>query len=158
MTASVLDRHFTDDEISNARKPVTEASVLPLHCYTDEQFYRDEIETVLMHSWLPVGREDQLPNTGTILRLICWANQSSSYAVTITKSGRCRTCAGIARLRSSITAAATSRSSSVPITPGHTTWTAPCATRRSWTRRRDLIVPIAGCLRFRSSAGTGFCS
>ena len=30
MTASVLDRHFTDDDISNADKPVTEASVLPL--------------------------------------------------------------------------------------------------------------------------------
>ena len=64
MTASVLDRHFTDHDTSNASKPVTEASVLPLQCYTDEQFYRDEIETVMMRSWLPVGREDQVANTG----------------------------------------------------------------------------------------------
>ena len=55
---------FSDEEVSNVRKSLNEASVIPTLCYRDENYHRKEVEQVLMRSWLPVGRKDQLTHAG----------------------------------------------------------------------------------------------
>jgi choline monooxygenase len=56
--------YFTDEEIHNVRKSLDEASVIPTLCYRDEEYHQKEIDQVLMRSWLPVGRTDQLVDVG----------------------------------------------------------------------------------------------
>src|ERR1700677_2807686 len=51
------------------RTAVEEARLLPTRCYTDEAFYQKEVERVFMHSWLPVGRQDQLTKSGDYFTL-----------------------------------------------------------------------------------------
>ena len=46
------------------RRPLETAQVLPPKAYTDPDFYAYEVEKVMMRSWLPAGRVDQLPNPG----------------------------------------------------------------------------------------------
>jgi len=46
------------------RRPLETAQVLPPKAYTDPDFYAFEVEKVMMHSWLPAGRADQIPNPG----------------------------------------------------------------------------------------------
>ncbi len=55
---------FSDEEVNNVRKSLNEASVIPTLCYRDGDYHRKEVEQVLMRSWLPVGREDQLADAG----------------------------------------------------------------------------------------------
>jgi hypothetical protein len=43
---------------------VPEARALPAKAYTSEAFYAFEREAVFMHSWLCVGRAQQIPNPG----------------------------------------------------------------------------------------------
>lgn len=61
---NVLSEFFTDVEVANVRKPLTEASVIPTLCYSDQDYHDQEVEQVLMRSWLPAGRVDQLVNIG----------------------------------------------------------------------------------------------
>lgn len=51
----------TYDEI---RKPATEASTLPPHCYTSEEFFRAEVEHMFMKVWNFLGRADRIPKIG----------------------------------------------------------------------------------------------
>lgn len=44
--------------------PIPEARVLPPKAYTSQAFYDFEREAVFMHSWLCVGRAQQIPNPG----------------------------------------------------------------------------------------------
>jgi choline monooxygenase len=56
--------YFTDEEIQNIGKSLNEASVLPTVCYRDTDYHKKEVEQVLLRSWLPVGRVDQLVEVG----------------------------------------------------------------------------------------------
>jgi choline monooxygenase len=65
VTKDKLQRsYFTDEEIQNIGKSLNEASVIPTFCYRDEDYHKKEIEQVLLRSWLPVGRVDQLVEVG----------------------------------------------------------------------------------------------
>jgi choline monooxygenase len=62
--ASQEQQGLLPDEIAKIRRPFEEASMLPLRCYSDPAFFAFELDSVFRHSWLPVGRLDQLVNPG----------------------------------------------------------------------------------------------
>jgi len=62
--SATIDTYFTETEISNVRKSLNEASVIPTFCYSDQGYHEKEVEEVLMRSWLPAGRVSQLENAG----------------------------------------------------------------------------------------------
>ena len=45
-------------------KPPLEAENLPPWCYTDERFFKLEVERIFMRVWNLVGRDDLMPNPG----------------------------------------------------------------------------------------------
>jgi phenylpropionate dioxygenase-like ring-hydroxylating dioxygenase large terminal subunit len=60
----VNSAELTAEELASIRRPLSEASTLPLRCYTDQAYHELEIDRVLRRSWIPVGRWDQVENTG----------------------------------------------------------------------------------------------
>src|SRR6185369_17381626 len=46
------------------RRPLLEAETLPPACYTDEAFFKREVETIFMREWNFIGRADYIPNAG----------------------------------------------------------------------------------------------
>ena len=61
---NMLNELFTEEDVENVRKPLNKASVIPTFCYNDQNYHEQEAEKVLMRSWLPAGRVDQLENIG----------------------------------------------------------------------------------------------
>ena len=55
------------DGLDISDRPVAEARALPPEAYRSEAFFAFEKEAVFMHSWLCVGRVQQLPNEGDYL-------------------------------------------------------------------------------------------
>jgi len=55
---------FAPEVHRNTRKPLLEASTLPPHCYTSEDFYRREVERIFLRHWQFVGRAEQLVSPG----------------------------------------------------------------------------------------------
>jgi phenylpropionate dioxygenase-like ring-hydroxylating dioxygenase large terminal subunit len=55
------------DGLDASDRPVAEARVLPPEAYMSEAFFAFEKEAVFMHSWLCVGRVQQLPHEGDYL-------------------------------------------------------------------------------------------
>lgn len=53
--------------LTDSARPVGEARVLPPEAYMSPHFFAFEKEAVFMHSWLCVGRVQQLPNPGDFL-------------------------------------------------------------------------------------------
>ncbi|MCC6828861.1 MAG: aromatic ring-hydroxylating dioxygenase subunit alpha [Novosphingobium sp.] len=60
----VLPGNIPQSAFEAVCRPLEQAQVLPPKAYTDPDFYRFEVEKVLMHSWLPAGRADQVRNPG----------------------------------------------------------------------------------------------
>ena len=46
------------------RRPLLEAETLPTACYTSEEFFRREIDTIFMKVWNFIGRADTIPKPG----------------------------------------------------------------------------------------------
>lgn len=46
------------------KRPVSQASVLPAHCYSSPDWYQDEIDKIFMKEWICVGRESQVQRKG----------------------------------------------------------------------------------------------
>ena len=46
------------------RRPLLEAETLPPACYTSEEFFKREVETIFMREWNFIGRADYIPNPG----------------------------------------------------------------------------------------------
>ncbi|MDA0219759.1 MAG: aromatic ring-hydroxylating dioxygenase subunit alpha [Proteobacteria bacterium] len=55
---------FDPTRYAGARKPLLEAETLPPECYTDEAFYKREVETIFLKAWNFIGRADRVPNAG----------------------------------------------------------------------------------------------
>ena len=55
------------DALGASAQPVEQARVLPPEAYVSPDFFEFEKEAVFMHSWLCVGREQQIPETGDYL-------------------------------------------------------------------------------------------
>jgi phenylpropionate dioxygenase-like ring-hydroxylating dioxygenase large terminal subunit len=55
---------FDPRTYANVRKPLLEAETLPPECYTSEEFFRKEVETIFMKVWNFLGRADYIPKAG----------------------------------------------------------------------------------------------
>jgi phenylpropionate dioxygenase-like ring-hydroxylating dioxygenase large terminal subunit len=55
------------DGLADSARPVAEARVLPAEAYRSPHFFDFEKEAVFMHSWLCVGRVQQIPKPGDFL-------------------------------------------------------------------------------------------
>lgn len=55
---------LSPETYERVRRPLLEAEGLPPACYYDEAFYRREIETVFLKSWVMVGRLERIPKKG----------------------------------------------------------------------------------------------
>src|SRR6185369_13445183 len=77
-------------------KPVTEARVLPPEAYMSDAFFAFEKEAVFMHSWLCVGRVQQLPNAGDFMALTL---AGEPILVTRTENGDIRAMSALCRHR-----------------------------------------------------------
>ena len=51
-------------QYASVRLPLPEAEGLPPACYTDPAFYRREIDSVFLSSWIMVGRLERIPGPG----------------------------------------------------------------------------------------------
>ena len=49
----------------DVRKPLDQAAGLPPRCYTDDAFYRREVDTIFHRGWIMVGREDRIQAPGS---------------------------------------------------------------------------------------------
>jgi choline monooxygenase len=58
---------LSPDEVAKVRRPLEDAALLPLRCYSDPSFFNYEVETLFHQSWLPVCRLDQVANPGDFL-------------------------------------------------------------------------------------------
>ena len=55
---------FDPTSYENVRLPLDRAETLPPWCYTSEEFYRREVETIFMKEWNFLGRVERIPNPG----------------------------------------------------------------------------------------------
>ena len=74
-------------DYASVRKPLLEASTLPVHCYTDSAFFSVEVERIFTPAWHFVGRLDELENTGDFLVV---DTVVGSALVCRDQEGRCR--------------------------------------------------------------------
>ncbi len=58
--ANILDPRL----YAEVRKPLDEAQALPSWCYTDADFYRQELDHIFLRQWTLLGREEELPKSG----------------------------------------------------------------------------------------------
>ena len=55
---------FDPARFAAVRRPLLEAGTLPPDCYTSQDFFRREVETVFLKAWNFIGREDRVPQAG----------------------------------------------------------------------------------------------
>lgn len=60
---------MTGDDLRAARRPLSQASMLPPACYTSPEFYAQEVERIFLKEWLCVGRTDQVEKPGDFFTL-----------------------------------------------------------------------------------------
>ena len=87
---------FAAEGYREVRKPLLEASCLPPACYTDESFYRREVERVFKRHWQFVGREEQLAETG---KYLCFDGPAGPLVVLRDEQGELRAYANSCRHR-----------------------------------------------------------
>jgi choline monooxygenase len=62
--SDIREGYLTPQEVAETRKPLEQATMLPLRVYGSKEFYQREIESVFHPSWHPVARTDQLLEPG----------------------------------------------------------------------------------------------
>src|SRR5207237_1881178 len=55
---------FEPATYAGVRRPLLEAETLPVGCYTSEEFFKREVETIFMKVWNFIGRADYIPKAG----------------------------------------------------------------------------------------------
>ena len=60
---------FSPEHYARTRLPLHEASPLPGWCYTSQEWYERELETMFRKDWLCVGRMEQVPETGSYMNV-----------------------------------------------------------------------------------------
>lgn len=64
MTMASNSDIFDARHYAKVRMPLDRAETLPPWCYTAEEFYRREVETIFLKTWYCVGRSEQVANPG----------------------------------------------------------------------------------------------
>ncbi len=62
-----VEQMLDHNQYANVLKPSLEAENLPPWCYTEDAFYRLEVERIFLKVWNFVGRMDLMPNPGDYL-------------------------------------------------------------------------------------------
>lgn len=60
----IVQNIFSPEHYAGVRRPLLQATTLPPWCYTSNEWYAREIETIFRRDWLCIGRVDQVPNRG----------------------------------------------------------------------------------------------
>ena len=89
---------FETGTYDGLRKPLLEASTLPSGCYTDDAFYRREIEQVFRTNWQFVCREEQIRDSGNYL---CYDGPCGSVILLRDRENRLHAFANTCRHRGS---------------------------------------------------------
>jgi nitrite reductase/ring-hydroxylating ferredoxin subunit len=88
---------FCASVFANLRKPLSQASTMPRHCYTSRVWYRQELQRVFLPSWTFMGRTDEVTEAGSYLTLdTAWAG---SVLVLRGNDGELRAFANVCRHR-----------------------------------------------------------
>jgi phenylpropionate dioxygenase-like ring-hydroxylating dioxygenase large terminal subunit len=82
--------------LDSSAQPVEDARALPPQAYMSDAFFAFEKEAVFMHSWLCVGRTQQLPNAGDFMALTL---ADEPILVTRTEHGEIRAMSALCRHR-----------------------------------------------------------
>jgi choline monooxygenase len=62
--------HLFDPRIYDGiRRPLDQAETLPPQCYTSEEFFRREVESIFLKVWNLVGREDYVKEPGGFITI-----------------------------------------------------------------------------------------
>lgn len=86
-------------ETSDAvRKPLLEASTLPAHCYTSEEFHQREIEQIFLANWQLAGRMEQVSEPG---QYFCYEGIGGSVIIMRSKGDEVNAFANSCRHRGS---------------------------------------------------------
>lgn len=94
-----MAKHPGDTELFEAvRRPLLEASTLPPFCYTDESFFKREIEAIFLRHWQFVAHQDQLAQPGQYL---CYNGLGGSLIVIRGSDGTIKAFANSCRHRGS---------------------------------------------------------
>ena len=87
---------FAPERYRELRKPLLEASTLPPHCYTSDEFYRREIERIFSRHWQFAGRGEQLAAPGDYL---CYDGPAGPVILLRDRAGEVRAYANSCRHR-----------------------------------------------------------
>jgi Rieske 2Fe-2S family protein len=68
LNGSTIRSPITPDEVAATRRPTLEAHTLPARVHLDPAVFEYEMEAWYRRCWLMVGREEDLPETGSFLR------------------------------------------------------------------------------------------
>jgi phenylpropionate dioxygenase-like ring-hydroxylating dioxygenase large terminal subunit len=69
-TLSSLNQSIFDpSKFEGTRLPFLKAQPLPGYCYTSQDWFERELETVFKSSWVLIGRADEIPNPGEYITL-----------------------------------------------------------------------------------------
>ena len=62
----ILSKILDLDKIKSVKKPITEANGLPNECYTNEDYFKYERDTVLSNNWTVIGSASSIPEIGDV--------------------------------------------------------------------------------------------
>ena len=93
-----IDSLFQAETYRDLRKPLCDASTLPPGCYTQDEFYRREIERVFKRYWQFICREEQVGEAGAYL---CYDGPGGPVIIVRGREGRLRAFANSCRHRGS---------------------------------------------------------
>ena len=93
---TTIENMFDPAHYKNVRLPALEAETLPTWCYTSQEFYNREVESMFKKAWNFIGREDEIPKPGDYMVLELFGE---SIIVIRDKGGNIRALANTCRHR-----------------------------------------------------------
>lgn len=66
-TREIRDSYLTREEVENVRRPLEQASVLPLRVYDNRAYFEREVDSVIRPGWNALARIDQLKEKGSFV-------------------------------------------------------------------------------------------
>jgi choline monooxygenase len=89
---------ITADQFHGVRKPLPEAETLPPSCYTSQEFYDLEVQSIFRKKWILLGRADEWKEPGAFK---CYNRFGIPFFIVKDQNGRIRAFANSCRHRGS---------------------------------------------------------